>query len=60
MHFMQGGWEKAHGSAFKVCPSCTVIISEELSHPAPLTFAQRIGKYLTLEEREEEVENKVS
>lgn len=60
MHFMQGGWEKAHGSAFKVCPFRTVIINEELPHPAPLTFAQRMGKYLALEGKVEEVKNKVS
>lgn len=60
MHFMQGGWEKAHGSAFKVCPLRTVRITEELAHPAPLTIVQRMGKYLALERRGEEVKNKVS
>lgn len=60
MHFMQGGWEKAHGSVFKECPFCTVIIYEELSYPDLLTFAQRMGKYLVLERRGEEIKNKVS
>lgn len=60
MHFMQGGWEKAHGSVFKVCPFRTVIINEEFSYPDPLTFAQRMGKYLALEGRGVEIKSKVS
>lgn len=43
---------KAHGSAFKVCPFRTVMVNEEHSHPAPLAFARRMGKYLALEGRE--------
>lgn len=53
------GGKKLMASRLKYVLS-TVIINADLSHRAPLTFAQRIGKHLALKRRGGEVKNKVS